>query len=222
MKTKFFYFLLAISLVLAACEPKNQPVIDDGEKLEDFIQLSISSLRQSPSVFVEEAQKIGYKFTKAETPEGEFESYNYINKNCTILVRVNNDKVFEIYYDYSFVNTYINGVNKYIEASNNLANYDWTQWRTTFPEEYEDIYDWNRYDEYISRVKEYFVDFYDSQADLIQDFQMPFDTNHYLWVNLCYLGWVDNYKPNQSNDHPVTNQIVMTFTIRNEPVNFFQ
>ena len=137
--SKVFAFLLALSFVLAACEPKPEPekpleAAEQAERLSKYVNLCLECMGKPSSFFIEKAEALGY--TVEYDGEGlEYACDEYCEiKNTDGIVSVGfvNNALSEGVVIYNFFDNYTYGANLYVGVSNSIYDWGWEKWSFRF------------------------------------------------------------------------------------------
>ena len=148
MKTKFFYFLLALSFVLAACEP--QELVHSDAQINQIITILHDGMGQPASVCLEQLEEIG--FTLPLVKSEQTNDYVLQNSKMWLSVSEQNDSVIVARYELFTTNTYSEGIADYIKMDNIVYGLNWEKWCGGVD---GDAFDLSKHDAVNKEIEEY-------------------------------------------------------------------
>ena len=148
MKTKFFYFLLALSFVLAACEP--QELVHSDAQINQIITILHDGMGQPASVCLEQLEEIG--FTLPLVKSEQTNDYVLQNSKMWLSVSEQNDSVIVAKYELFTTNTYSEGIADYIKMDNIVYGLNWEKWCGGVD---GDAFDLSKHDAVNKEIEEY-------------------------------------------------------------------
>ena len=148
MKTKFFYFLLALSFVLAACEP--QELVHSDAQINQIITILHDGMGQPASVCLEQLEEIG--FTLPLVKSEQTNDYVLQNSKMWLSVSEQNDSVIVARYELFATNTYSEGIADYIKMDNIVYGLNWEKWCGGVD---GDAFDLSKHDAVNKEIEEY-------------------------------------------------------------------
>ena len=148
MKTKFFYFLLALSFVLAACEP--QELVHSDAEISKIITILHDGMGQPASVCLEQLEEIGITLPLVKSEQTN--DYVLQNSKMWLSVSEQNDSVIVARYELFTTNTYSEGIADYIKMDNIVYGLNWEKWRGGVD---SDVFDLSKHDAVNKEIEEY-------------------------------------------------------------------
>lgn len=123
---KIIYFTMIVALALVSCQkPVNPP--QSQVQRDQIIEICYKSIGQSADFFLEEMEKMNIELT--QTWFEEVEEYTIITDNYKIGFSLKDGITIFSKYEFSFVDTYVNGGKTYFEVSDKVASYGWDKYR---------------------------------------------------------------------------------------------
>jgi hypothetical protein len=123
---KIIYFTMIVALALVSCqEPVNPP--QSQVQREQIVEICYKSIGQSADFFLDEMEKMNIELT--QTWREEVEDYTIITDNYKIGFSLKDGITIFSKYEFSFVDTYVNGGKIYFDVSDKIASYGWDKYR---------------------------------------------------------------------------------------------
>lgn len=123
---KIIYFTMIVALALVSCQkPVNPP--QSQVQRDQIIEICYKSIGQSADFFLEEMEKMNIELT--QTWFEEVEEYTIITDNYKIGFSLKDGITIFSKYEFSFVDTYVNGGKIYFDVSDKIASYGWDKYR---------------------------------------------------------------------------------------------
>ena len=123
---KIIYFTVIVALALVSCQkPVNPP--QSQVQRDQIIEICYKSIGQSADFFLEEMEKMNIELT--QTWFEEVEQYTIVTDNYKIGFSIKDGITIFSKYEFSFVDTYVNGGKTYFEVSDKVASYGWDKYR---------------------------------------------------------------------------------------------
>lgn len=123
---KIIYFTMIVALALVSCQkPVNPP--QSQVQREQIVEICYKSIGQSADFFLEEMEKMNIELT--QTWFEEVEQYTIVTDNYKIGFSIKDGITIFSKYEFSFVDTYVNGGKTYFEVSDKVASYGWDKYR---------------------------------------------------------------------------------------------
>jgi hypothetical protein len=123
---KIIYFTMIVALALVSCQkPVNPP--QSQVQREQIVEICYKSIGQSADFFLEEMEKMNIELT--QTWREEVEDYTIITDNYKIGFSLKDGITIFSKYEFSFVDTYVNGGKIYFDVSDKIASYGWDKYR---------------------------------------------------------------------------------------------
>jgi hypothetical protein len=123
---KIIYFTMIVALALVSCqEPVNPP--QNQAQRDQIVEICYKSIGQSADFFLEEMEKMNIELT--QTWREEVEDYTIITDNYKIGFSLKDGITIFSKYEFSFVDTYVNGGKTYFDMSDKVASYGWDKYR---------------------------------------------------------------------------------------------
>lgn len=123
---KIIYFTMIVALALVSCQkPVNPP--QSQVQRDQIIEICYKSIGQSADFFLEEMEKMNIELT--QTWFAEVEDYTIITDNYKIGFSLKDGITIFSQYEFSFVDTYVNGGKTYFDMSDKVASYGWDKYR---------------------------------------------------------------------------------------------
>lgn len=123
---KIIYFTMMVALALVSCQkPVNPP--QSPVQRDQIIEICYKSIGQSADFFLEEMEKMNIELT--QTWFAEVEEYTIITDNYKIGFSLKDGITIFSKYEFSFVDTYVNGGKTYFDVSDKVASYGWDKYR---------------------------------------------------------------------------------------------
>lgn len=123
---KIIYFTMIVALALVSCQkPVNPP--QSQVQRDQIIEICYKSIGQSADFFLEEMEKMNIELT--QTWFAEVEEYTIITDNYKIGFSLKDGITIFSKYEFSFVDTYVNGGKTYFDMSDKVASYGWDKYR---------------------------------------------------------------------------------------------
>ena len=180
MKTKFFYFLLALSFVLAACEP--QELVHSDAQINQIITILHDGMGQPASVCLEQLEEIG--FTLPLVKSEQTNDYVLQNSKMWLSVSEQNDSVIVARYELFTTNTYSEGIADYIKMDNIVYGLNWEKWCGGVD---GDAFDLSKHDAVNKEIEEYAATYNQHQLSLSSFYEKRMG-NLYMHAETCYWG----------------------------------
>jgi hypothetical protein len=123
---KIIYFTMIVALALVSCQkPVNPP--QSQVQREQIVEICYKSIGQSADFFLEEMEKMNIELT--QTWREEVEDYTIITDKYKIGFSLKDGITIFSKYEFSFVDTYVNGGKIYFDVSDKIASYGWDKYR---------------------------------------------------------------------------------------------
>jgi hypothetical protein len=123
---KIIYFTMIVALALVNCqEPVNPP--QNQAQRDQIVEICYKSIGQSADFFLEEMEKMNIELT--QTWREEVEDYTIITDKYKIGFSLKDGITIFSKYEFSFVDTYVNGGKIYFDVSDKIASYGWDKYR---------------------------------------------------------------------------------------------
>jgi hypothetical protein len=123
---KIIYFTMIVALALVSCQkPVNPP--QSQVQREQIVEICYKSIGQSADFFLDEMEKMNIELT--QTWREEVEDYTIITDNYKIGFSLKDGITIFSKYEFSFVDTYVNGGKIYFDVSDKIASYGWDKYR---------------------------------------------------------------------------------------------
>jgi hypothetical protein len=123
---KIICFTMIVALALVSCQkPVNPP--QSQVQREQIVEICYKSIGQSADFFLEEMEKMNIELT--QTWREEVEDYTIITDKYKIGFSLKDGITIFSKYEFSFVDTYVNGGKIYFDVSDKIASYGWDKYR---------------------------------------------------------------------------------------------
>jgi hypothetical protein len=123
---KIICFTMIVALALVSCQkPVNPP--QSQVQREQIVEICYKSIGQSADFFLDEMEKMNIELT--QTWREEVEDYTIITDNYKIGFSLKDGITIFSKYEFSFVDTYVNGGKIYFDVSDKIASYGWDKYR---------------------------------------------------------------------------------------------
>ena len=124
---KIIYFTMIVALALVSCqEPVNPP--QSQVQRDQIIEICYKSIGQSADFFLEEIEKMNIELARKQAPDGrgDIDEWYFIEMDdYSIFCLVKDGIAISTRYEFSFVDTYVNGGKTYFDVSDKVASYGW-------------------------------------------------------------------------------------------------
>ena len=128
---KIIYFTMIVALALVSCqEPVNPP--QNQAQREQIVEICYKSIGQSADFFLEEMEKMNIELARKQAPDGrgDIDEWYFIEMDdYSIFCLVKDGIAISTRYEFSFVDTYVNGGKTYFDVSDKVASYGWDKYR---------------------------------------------------------------------------------------------
>jgi hypothetical protein len=123
---KIICFTMIVALALVSCQkPVNPP--QSQVQREQIVEICYKSIGQSADFFLDEMEKMNIELT--QTWREEVEDYTIITDKYKIGFSLKDGITIFSKYEFSFVDTYVNGGKIYFDVSDKIASYGWDKYR---------------------------------------------------------------------------------------------
>jgi hypothetical protein len=117
---------MIVALALVSCQkPVNPP--QSQVQREQIVEICYKSIGQSADFFLDEMEKMNIELT--QTWREEVEDYTIITDKYKIGFSLKDGITIFSKYEFSFVDTYVNGGKIYFDVSDKIASYGWDKYR---------------------------------------------------------------------------------------------
>lgn len=128
---KIIYFTMMVALALVSCQkPVNPP--QSQVQRDQIIEICYKSIGQSANVFLEEMAKMDIELARKQASDGrgDIDEWYFIEMDdYSIFCSVKDGIAISTRYEFSFVDTYVNGGKTYFDVSDKVASYGWDKYR---------------------------------------------------------------------------------------------
>lgn len=128
---KIIYFTMMVALALVSCQkPVNPP--QSQVQRDQIIEICYTTIGQSANVFLEEMAKMDIELARKQAPDGrdDIDEWYFIEMDdYSIFCLVKDGIAISTRYEFSFVDTYVNGGKTYFDVSDKVASYGWDKYR---------------------------------------------------------------------------------------------
>ena len=122
---------MMVALALVSCQkPVNPP--QSQVQRDQIIEICYKSIGQSADFFLEEMEKMDIELARKQAPDGrdDIDEWYFIEMDdYSIFCSVKDGIAISTRYEFSFVDTYVNGGKTYFDMSDKVASYGWDKYR---------------------------------------------------------------------------------------------
>ena len=179
MKKILLFFIPCVLLGIVGCRPVNPP---SNEETSAIIDLCYSSMGQSGEKLQQDLANVGIRIPKIDSTR-EYENYYVKNDSYELAFSTINDSVLILRYTFYFKANYVDGATKYIEFSNVVFNYGWTQWTGVANNSFEGM---DKRPLFISEINEWVPTWSKANLMISETEEKPLNTEETLSSRIRY------------------------------------
>ena len=212
---KIIYFTMIVALALVSCqEPVNPP--QNQAQRDQIVEICYTTIGQSADFFLEEMAKMDIELARKQAPDGrgDIDEWYFIEMDdYSIFCSVKDGVAISTRYEFSFVDTYVNGGKTYFDMSDKVASYGWDKYRA---DKYKTI---EERAAFVKEITQELDECMSSIFGILERYEKVY-RNKYLNCNTHYWGEsVGGMNPNtgQGESKMIASSIFVEFNLRAEP-----
>lgn len=148
MKKVLLFFIACVLFSMVGCKPVNPPSSDE---VSSVLDLCYAAMGQSGEKLQDDLAGLGIKIPEID-PVGQYRCYKLNTKSYNLDFSTIDDEVVILHYEILFKDTYINGISKYWEISNQMIGHDWEEWRGSASGYYSEMNNVEQRPEFINDI----------------------------------------------------------------------
>ena len=124
MKKVLLFLFPCLLFFIVGCKPVNPP---DSDEVSSVLNLCYSAMGQSGEKLQDDLADIGIDVPEIDSA-GQYRCYKLNTKSYNLDFSTIDDVVVILHYEILFKDTYVNGISKYWEISNQMIDHNWEEW----------------------------------------------------------------------------------------------